>query len=377
MLPAIVLLFAAIAVGAPKAVFPPGVKPVGPYSPGLVSGDFVYVSGQGSRDAKGQLATTPDAQIRQTLDNVKAVLQAAGLTMDHAVYAQCYLADIKHYELFNKIYSSYFPNNPPARSTIGVMRMPTDTPFEIAAIAVRDAKQKKIVQHPSRKMPVPVTPAVVVGDRAFLTGSLGRNPETGAIPKEPRAQIKIIMDTADTVLKAAGMELRHLVYANIYVSPNMPMKALAEAIEEYIPDETAKTIIQTSALPFGAHIQISGVASRNLKRYGNCTGIGDTMYCSGRAGTIRQALESLKRDLAANGASMEHVVASNVYVDSIDEFAEMNKVYATFFGKVPPTRTTVQPWSQVSELSLPPATGADTNDKTPRAQVSVIAVLEK
>jgi enamine deaminase RidA (YjgF/YER057c/UK114 family) len=173
------------------------------------------------------------------------------------------------------------------------------------------------------------------------------------------------------------MELRHLVYVNVYVSPSMPMKALADAIEEYLPDEAAKTIIQTTALPFGAHIQISGVASRELKRLGNCNGVGDTMYCSGRAGTIRQALESIKRDLGANGASMDDVVATNVYVDSIDEFAEMNKVYATFFGKVPPTRTTVQPWRQVSELSLPPSTGVATNDRTPRAQVSVIAVREK
>jgi enamine deaminase RidA (YjgF/YER057c/UK114 family) len=225
-------------------------------------------------------------------------------------------------------------------------------------------------------MPVPVSPAVVVGDRAFLTGALGREFSTGAIPKDPRQQVKIVMNSADTVLKAAGMELRHLVYANIYVSPSMPMKALAQAMDEYIPDETAKTVIQTNALPFGTHIQISGVASTDLKRYGNCTGIGNTMYCSGRAGTIRQALASLKDDLTANGASMEHVVATNVYVDSIDQFAEMNKIYATFFGKVPPTRTTVQPWKQVVELSLPPATGASTRDKSPRAQVSVIAVRD-
>ena len=119
MLPAILILFSAVALAAPKPVFPPGVKPVGPYSPGLDTGEFIYVSGQGARDAAGKLAATPDAQIRQTLDNVKAVVQAAGLTMEHVVYAQCYLADIKQYELFNKVYASYFPKNPPARSTVG------------------------------------------------------------------------------------------------------------------------------------------------------------------------------------------------------------------------------------------------------------------
>ena len=272
-----------------------------------------------------------------------------------------------------KVWTQYFPKNPPARSTIGVTRMPTDTPFEVAAIAVRDLKMKKVVLYPGRKMPVPVSPAIVVNDRAYLTGTLGRVFETGAIPKEPRAQVKIIMDNTDTVLKAAGMELRHLVYVNIYVGPNMPMKALADAIEEYIPDETAKTIVQTTALPFGVQLQISGVASRNIKRLGNCMAIGETAYCNGRGGTITQALTSVKQDLEAAKLGMANVVASNVYVDNIDEFAAMNKVYATFFNTPYPTRTTVQPYKGVSELSMPPATGAPPDD-TPRAQVSVIAV---
>jgi reactive intermediate/imine deaminase len=370
---ALPLLLAVLLAAAPKAIFPPGIKPVGPYSPGLMAGDFLYVSGQGARDANNQIAATPEEQVRQTLENVKSVVQAAGLTMEHVVYAQTYLANIKNYEVMNKVWVNYFPKNPPARSTIAVTRMPTDTPFEIAAIAVRDLKTKKIVQHPGRKMPVPVSPAVVVKDRAFLTGGLGRVFETGSIPKEAGGQVKLTMDTADAVLKAAGMELRHLAYVNIYVTPQMPMKALVEAIDEYIPDETAKTIIQTSALPFGVNLEISGVASRSMKRLGNCTGIEDTVYCAGRAGTINQALTSLKADLAANHLSLANVVSSNVYVEDIDKFAEMNKVYATFFAAPYPTRTTVQPWKKGTELTLAPATGV-APDKTPGAQVSVIAV---
>jgi 2-iminobutanoate/2-iminopropanoate deaminase len=273
----------------------------------------------------------------------------------------------------NNVWAKYFPKNPPARSTIGVTRMPTDTPFEVAAIAVRDLSMKKVVQYPGRKMPVPVSPAVVVNDRAYLTGGLGRVFETGAIPKEVRQQVKITMETADTVLKAAGMELRHLVYVNIYVSPRMPIKALVEAIEEYLPDEAAKTIIQTVALPFGANIEISGVASRMIKRMGNCNSIAETIYCAGRAGTITQALTSVKNDLEANQLSMKNVIATNVYMDNIDEFGAMNKAYAPYFVTPYATRTTVQPWKEVGELSLPPATGVQA-DKTPRAQVSVIAV---
>lgn len=366
------VLFAAAAL-AQTPVVPTGVKPVGPYTPGLMAGEFLYVSGQGARDAAGQMPASPEAQIRQTLENVKAVVATGKLSMEHVVYAQVYLADMKHYELLNKIWSQYFPKNPPARSTIGVTKMPTDTPFEIAVVAVRNLRDKKVIVHPGRTMPVPVSPAIQTRDRVYLTGGLGRDFATGKVPDAPRDQVKVAMDTAGTVLKSAGLDLRHLIYANIYVSPEMPMKALAEAIQEYIPSETATTIVQTAVLPFGVRLQISGVASREGKRLGNCTGIKDTIYCSARAGTIRQALESLKQDLTANGLSMDKVVSSNVYLDDIAEFAAMNKVYAEYFGKVPPTRTTVQPWKRVTELSLPPATGVP-EDKSPHAQVSVIAI---
>lgn len=367
-----ILLFVVTLGAAPKAIFPPGAKPVGPYSPGLMTEDYLYVSGQTARNAKNQLPSTAEEQVGQSLENVKAVVEAAGLTMEHIVFAQTYLADIKNYDVMNKVWSKYFPKDPPARSTIGVTRMPVDTPFEIAALAVRDLKMKKVIQYPGRKMPVPVSPAVAVHNRVFLTGGLGRVFDTGRIPKDPREQLKLAMNTADNVLKVAGMELRHLVFAYIYVSPDMPIKALVEAVDDYLPDETVKTVVQTASLPFGVNIEITGVASRDLKRLGNCSGIGETVFCGARAGTIKQALTSLKRDLEANQLSMANVVATQVYVD-IDEFAAMNTVYATFFNQPHPTRTTVQPLKGGSELNIGPATGV-APDNTPRAQVSVIAV---
>ena len=57
-----------------RVIAPPGPKPVGPYSPGIVAGDFLYVSGQGARDRDGQLPAAVDAQVRQTLDNVKGIV---------------------------------------------------------------------------------------------------------------------------------------------------------------------------------------------------------------------------------------------------------------------------------------------------------------
>ena len=86
---ALVLLFALTASAATlKPIVPKdGPKPVGPYSPGIDAGAFVYVSGQGARDATGRLPAGIEDQTRQCLSNVKQVLDAAGLTFEHVVWA--------------------------------------------------------------------------------------------------------------------------------------------------------------------------------------------------------------------------------------------------------------------------------------------------
>src|SRR6185503_15046227 len=109
-----------------------GPKPVGPYSPGIMAGDFLYVSGQGARDRDAKLPEAIEAQVRQTLDNVKGIVEASGLTLEHVVYTQVYLHQMANYETMDRVWREYFPKTPPARSVLGVHRMPTDTPFEIS-----------------------------------------------------------------------------------------------------------------------------------------------------------------------------------------------------------------------------------------------------
>jgi enamine deaminase RidA (YjgF/YER057c/UK114 family) len=95
----IVVLLGAPAMGVGRRVIAPrGVNTIGPYRPGILAGDFLYVSGQGGRDAGGTLAGTIEGQTRQTLLNVKAIVEAAGLAMAHVVYSHVYLDDMAHYD---------------------------------------------------------------------------------------------------------------------------------------------------------------------------------------------------------------------------------------------------------------------------------------
>src|SRR5262249_20264872 len=141
------LTFALLAAPDEKrVVFPPTAKPVGPYSPGIFAGDFLYVSGQGSRGPNGQLPATFDEQAQQCLENVKSIVESAGLTMEHVVYSQVYLENMANYDAMNRTWMKYFSAGiPPARATLGVFRMPTDTPIEISAVAIRDLARKKAV----------------------------------------------------------------------------------------------------------------------------------------------------------------------------------------------------------------------------------------
>jgi 2-iminobutanoate/2-iminopropanoate deaminase len=98
-----------------------GPAPMGPYSQGLRAGDFVFVSGQGPIDPEtGRVnGTTIEEQTAYTLDNVKAILEAAGAAMADVVKATCHLADLSHFSRFNEVYGRYFPEPRPVRTTVG------------------------------------------------------------------------------------------------------------------------------------------------------------------------------------------------------------------------------------------------------------------
>src|SRR5262249_7625656 len=148
----------ALAAVEKRVIFPPGVKTAGPYSPGIFAGEFLYVSGQGARMPSGELPETFEAQTRQCLENIKVIVEAAGLTMEHIVYTQIYLKDTANYEPMNKVLAEYFSKNPPARSSLGVYRMPNETPIEITAVAVRDLARKKAVIPAGYKNVGPLAP---------------------------------------------------------------------------------------------------------------------------------------------------------------------------------------------------------------------------
>ena len=116
-------------------------KALGPYSQAIQAGNLLFLSGQIAIDpATGELVTGDIAdKTRRVMENIKAVLESQGLSMEDVVKATVFLKNINDFGRFNEVYATYFRSAPPARSTVEVSRMAKDADIEIEMIAmVRD-----------------------------------------------------------------------------------------------------------------------------------------------------------------------------------------------------------------------------------------------
>ena len=108
---------------------------IGPYSQGMIVGDLVYTSGQLPIDmATGELVSDVKLATKASLDNVKAILEEAGTSMDKVFKTTVFVKDLNDFNAVNEVYATYFESNPPARSCVQVAKLPKDAVVEIEAI---------------------------------------------------------------------------------------------------------------------------------------------------------------------------------------------------------------------------------------------------
>ncbi len=129
----------AVPQGRKAVQAPGGPVPIGPYSHAVVEGDFVFVSGQGPIDPKtGEyLPGDIQAETRRTFEYMKAILEAAGSSLDKVVKVNVYLRDIKDFAGMNEVYKTMFAPPYPARTTIQAAALPRGIAVEIECVARR------------------------------------------------------------------------------------------------------------------------------------------------------------------------------------------------------------------------------------------------
>ncbi|HXF04295.1 MAG TPA: Rid family detoxifying hydrolase [Blastocatellia bacterium] len=122
-----------------KVIYKAGEKPEPNrvYSSGIQFGQLLFVSGQGAHDPETRrLVEGPFSnQVRRCLENVKMVLEAAGSSLDRVLKCTVFLTDIAKFQEMNEVYRTFFPTDPPARTTVAVTALPGNSPIEIECIA--------------------------------------------------------------------------------------------------------------------------------------------------------------------------------------------------------------------------------------------------
>jgi enamine deaminase RidA (YjgF/YER057c/UK114 family) len=301
-------------------------------------------------------------QVRNSLGNVRLIVEAGGMAMKDIVYSQVYLADMSQFPALAALWKEAFPEGGPAFSVLGVARMPTETPVEISAVAAKGATR-------------PHADVREVGGRLYFSGIGGATPA-------------LAMENLSKRAKAAGIDLGHFAFINAYCAGGV---SLAQLNEVYAPffdagNAPARASLLVDSLPAGFGVELTGVAVRDLaarrvvrprnmapsRTASPAVWAGDTLYISAKSGFIpgpnagiyattvehqvRQTMRNLLDGLEETGLDFSHCVAANVYVDDLTEFAKMNAVYGSFFKADAPTRTTVQPRKPVERKAT--ATGA-------------------
>ena len=111
---------------------------IGPYSQVVIVGDFVYTSGQiPLNPATGELVTDIKLATKQSMENIKAILEEAGTSLNNVVKTSIFLKDLNDFEAVNEVYGTYFIENKPARSCVQVAKLPKDAVIERESIAVK------------------------------------------------------------------------------------------------------------------------------------------------------------------------------------------------------------------------------------------------
>ena len=382
-----------------RAVIPAQSKANNVYSPGVDSGGYVYISAQGPRRPDGSMPASFAGQCRQALDNIKAVVEAAGLTAENVVYTQVYLEDVSKYGEMDRVFGEYFGKPSPARAVPGVARVP-EPPIQISAVALRNLADRKAIYPANFKSEGTASPGVLTHDRLFISSMPGSDPLSGKVPDDPAAQVDLALDRLQAVLRAAGLEFSNMVFVNPYLTSAVPMTVMNERYARRFEfgNTPARATIEVSSLPGGARIAYTGVAVRDMKQRravrpknmppsptaSPCVFAGGTLYCSAKSGFIpgphggvyasstqhqlRQTMRNLLDNLEEADMNFDDVVSTNVYLDDLSETQAFDPVYSQYFGPVLPARTVVQ---QIAPADRKP----DKDDHYPDLeQVSLIAV---
>lgn len=354
-----------------RFITPDGKRPSGLFAPGVMVGKTLYIAGKGDYRPNEEFP----AKVKNCLSEIQKTLQAAGLGMEHVVKSFVYLEDREKFEELNKYYGEFFPNTPPARTTLGVAQVPGDSRLEITCIAYSDLAQKKGIGEPPANRPF--SSAILAGDTLYISGKGDQLPG-GGHPATFDEQVRQTMRNVEATLKVAGLDFRHVVMSHVFLDDAKNLPAAAAIYNEFFADgtEPACATVLVDWIPGGSHVEVTCIATTELEtrrvvrpaslpnsqekgevKFSPAVWAGNTLYLSGLGGAVpasetaaagleEQVHQMAKNHiaiLAAAGLTLEDIVSGHVYLADMQDYQGMNAIYRQYFSKGPGVRTCLMP----------------------------------
>ena len=360
-----------------KQIITTGGNPNLPFSPAVKAGGFIYVAGTLGTDASGALAKGDvKAQTKQTLENISATLKAGGATLANAASVLVYLRNAGDFAAMNEVYSTFFPKDPPARTTVMVPQplANADGLVEISMVVIPPGGERRVV-HPSDwiKSPSPYSYGIKSGNTLFLAGLVSRNGKDNSTVKgDVAAQTKVVMDNGAAILKEAGMSFADVVSSRVYLPDDTTFQAMNATYRPFFAGAAppARATVKAGLAGPDYAVEITMVAVKDPSRKAittpNADGtpgtvnqnlssaiqVGNRLYVAGITGNTAtnkgdvkaqttEVLARVGRTLKAAGFEWSHVVDGVVYLTDMTKFQDMNASYRQIFAKDFPARATV------------------------------------
>jgi enamine deaminase RidA (YjgF/YER057c/UK114 family) len=233
---------------------PIGQPPAGrPYSPGILAGDTLYVSGKGDQLPSGGHPATFAEQVRQCLRNVEATLKEAGLDFRNVVMSHVFLDDPKNVAAAAAVYGEFFTaGSEPACATVAVDWIPGGSHVEVTCIATTDLASRKVVRPAAFKDAsgaVKASPGVWAGNTLYLSGLAGNPPAEGAAVAGLGPQVHQMAKNHTAVLDAAGLKLEDIVSGHVYLADIEDYNGMNAIYREYFSKGPG---VRTTLMPSNA-----------------------------------------------------------------------------------------------------------------------------
>ena len=353
-----------------------GADATRPFSAAAKAGGLIYVAGTIGPAAGGTLAKGDiKAQTKQTLDNIAGTLKTAGSSLANAASVMVYLRNASDFAGMNEVYSTYWPKDPPTRTTV-VVTQPLANPdglVEISMVAIPDGGERVVV-HPSDwiKSPNPYSYGIKSGNTLFMSGLISRNGKDNTTVKgDITAQMKTVLDNAGAILKQGGMSFSDVVSSRVFLTDQANFQAMNTAYRAAFPSAPpARATVKTGLTGPDYLVEITMVAvkdpSRKVITTPNADGsagttnpnlssaiqVGNRLYLSGITGNTAankgdakaqtaEVLARVGRTLKAAGFDWANLVDGVVYLPDMSHYQDMNGAYREAIGKDFPARATV------------------------------------